>query len=217
MNGPTPIVVDSWEQLREHIASIVGELNRHPLLAIAAAANPLFALEELGFDVKPEARVVIGDRLRFSPEVAAKRGDLRNQIGALAERAIDPDSKEALQDLLFVRLKLQPYPDERGCYPPPPDTRPPRKTRDGKMEPDPLEALEGRHPVIAPLLEYRRLGATRAPFADRDAWTAIRSGTTNTGVQSLNIRLKSGGPAEGGGGTSPAPRRPRPRGKRADG
>lgn len=199
------------------MAFIVDELNQNQPLAVAAAANPFFALEELGFEVKPEARVVIGDRLRFSPEVADRRAYLRGQISTVAERPIDPDSTEALHDLLFVRLELQPYPDEQGCYPPRPDTRPPHKTRDGTAEPDPLTALEGRHPVIGPLLEYRQLGATRSPFAEREAWDAIRSGASDTGVQALRIRFKSDGPAEGVGGTSPTPRRRRARGERADG
>ncbi|MBC8085708.1 MAG: hypothetical protein H7Z40_00465 [Phycisphaerae bacterium] len=197
MNEPTPSVVDSWEQLRERIASIVGELNRNQALALAAAANPFFALEELGIEVTPDARVVIGDRLRFAPDVTIRRAKLRADISVIAERPIDPDSSELLQELLFGQLQLTPYPDRYGCYPQQPDTRPPRKTSDRTAEPDPLSSLEGRHPIIGLLLEYRQLGATRAPFAERSAWEAIRSGAINTGLQKLNIRFKAENPTGG--------------------
>lgn len=131
---------------------------------------------------------------------------------------MDPDDEATLRELLFVRLGLRPYPDDQGCYPPEPDTRPPRKTRAGTTEQDPLAALEGRHPVIEPLLEYRRLGATRAPFAEREAWESIRAGTINTAVDSLSIRFKSDGPDEGAGPPPPpTSRRPRTRGKRTNG
>lgn len=190
MADRSPILARSWEDLQQHISSIVDRLNDDPALARAAAANAFLALEELGYVVPAESRPLIEDRLRFSPADAARRRRLREQIFALAGMEFDLNSPEALYDVLFKCLGIRPYPDARGCTPPFPDTHRLRWRVSGAAASDPLEVLRGRHDVIQPLLEYRKLDASQAPLAPAAAYLAIRRGERASAVRALRIHLK---------------------------
>lgn len=200
--------VQSWAELREHVRTIAGRLNEEEDLAVAAAANPVLALEELGYRIAPGARGEIVDRLRFPPEEAGRRRRLRRRIFERAGREFDLQSAEALHRVLFVDLGITPYPDEKGCVPPPPDTHPlPHRQGDGEPTADPLASLKGRHPIVEPLLEYRRLDASRPRFAPEHVYRAIRDGGREHGVLRLRVRLRDA-PEEGAapaGDRSPAP------------
>lgn len=180
--------VRTWEDLQAASGDVVAALNRDERLACAAAVNPFLALQELGYEIEEQARPSIADRLRFTPKVAARRARLREQIAKLVGRSFDPDAGQ-LGELLYRELGLRPYPDERGCYPAPPDTWPPGKRLEYEPR-DPLQALEGRHPVIALLLKYRKLGAAAWPFAPPEVYHAIRSGKVDTMVRRPRIRFK---------------------------
>lgn len=187
-------VIASWEELRARSGEIVAAMEGDERLKLAAAANPLLALLELGYQISDEARPAILDRLRLPPETAKRRAELREEIARHSGQAIDPDNLDDLRKLLFKKLKLQPYPDPRGCQPPPPQVEPPRKQLriDPKQGPptDPLETLRGRHPAIELLLEYRELGTKAWPFAPPEAYRAIRAGKTDTLLQNPRIRFK---------------------------
>lgn len=183
--------ISSWDQLRKQIVSIVSELNRDPRLALAAAANPMLALEELGYDVRDEARIAIEDRLRFRRKEASRRARLRDQIFEQIKHPFDLNSPEALRTVLYDELALRPYPDARGCYPELPETHPPRRRSSGTADPDPLQRLKGRHPVIDLLLEYRQLEVAHPGFASKEAYDAIRTGAVETPIRRLLIRFKS--------------------------
>jgi len=190
-NAPQ-IVARSWEELQQHIAAIVDGLNDKPALAVAAAANPFMAIEELGYVVAPEARAPIEDRLRFKPKDAARRRQLRERIFELAGMEFDLDSADALYEVLYRHLSLRPYPDANGCIPSFPDTRPlPFQVAGGGELEDPLRALEGKHDVIEPLLAYRKLDASKPRFAAAAQYEAIRRGERTLGVERLAVRLKS--------------------------
>ena len=205
MTNCARITLNSWEEVQERIASIVDELNKDRSLAIAAAANPFEALEELGYHVDAEARPEIEDRLRFPIKEAVQRKRLRAQIFELVGHPFDLDSAEELRAVLYEELSITPYPDERGCYPALPSTYPPRRPVSGVPEPDPLQMLEGRHPVMEPLLEYRRLDAAHPRFAPLAAFELIRTGGASGGIRNLRIRLKNGGEGDRGAGeVSPA-------------
>lgn len=191
-------VFRSWGELQLRISSIVERLNEDRDLAVAAAANPFLALEELGYHVVPEARPEIEDRLRFPAAEVARRRKLRQRIFRAAGNEFDIRSPDALHRVLFHDLELKPVPDERGCARPLPSTSPlPRQRGKGEPPEDPLAALEGRHPIIEPLLEYRQLDARRWPLASPAAYRAIRKAETARGIRNMRIRLKEG--AAGGG------------------
>ena len=212
MTNRARITLSSWEEVQERIASIVDELNKDPPLAIAAAANPFEALEELGYHVDADARPEIEDRLRFPTREAVRRKRLRAQIFDMVGHPFDLDSAEELRAVLYEELSITPYPDQRGCYPELPSTYPPRRPVSGVPEPDPLQMLEGRHPVMEPLLEYRMLDAAHPRFAPLAAFELLRTGRASGGIRGLRIRLKNGGEGERGAPevSPPAPAAPTP-------
>jgi len=172
----------SWEDAQAQISKIVAEINANPQLAIAAAVNPLFALEELGYHVAPEAIALFEDRLRFGQKTAARLQSLRKTIFKQAGREFDIDSEETLRHVLGVELKLR-VPHKLRKLPP--------QVGWGTKVPDPLEELSGKHPLIEPLLEYRQLEASEPRLASRDLYNQVRQGKVQTPVVSLRIALRS--------------------------
>ena len=195
---PPQTTVTSWEEIQARIEPIVAALNADTDLAIAAAVNPFLALEEFGIHVAPEARLEIEDRLRFSDRDRIRRRKLREAIFEAAGQTFDIGDAHELYRVLAHDLSLAPPPDEDGCVPPFPDTHPlPVQTGAprGDVPPeDPLVVLEGRHPIIEPLLEYRVIDASVHRMAPEPAYQAIRRGERETGIRDLRIRFKGAAP-----------------------
>jgi hypothetical protein len=188
-------LINSWDQLREQISSIVSEVNHDPSLAFAASVNPLLALEELGYEIDRQSRPDIEERLRFEPRTAVRLKDLRQSIFQHAGHSFDINSPDELAEVLFTDLKLAP--PARGKTKAQqqtvrPSTKPLSRQQTG-AEPvkDPLEVLREAHPLVEPLLEYRRLEATRPRLAPRSSFDAIRKGKREVPVTKISGRLKT--------------------------
>lgn len=184
--------VRSWEDLRANVAVLLDAINGDPELARGAAANPLLALEELGYRVAPEARAAIEDRFRFPYRTATRLRALRRELIAIAKRDFDPDSPGELHALLFGDLKLRPVllpPSERAKGRSSTD-RLPVQVRWSASVSDPLTSLRGKHPLVEPLLEYRQLEASAARLAPPELYQAIRAGRVKIPVTRLRGRLK---------------------------
>lgn len=193
--------IDSWEELQQQITSILSQINADQSLALAAAMNPLLALEELDFEINPETRPSIEDRIRFNPRTALKLKDLREAIFRHAGHSFDINSPEALERVLFDELKIESgrprkakkvakqLPEET---PRRPSTKPLPYRRKGSAPPtDELEVLREAHPLMEPLLEYRRLDASRPRLAPRRAYEAVRQGKRRLPVERIRGRLKT--------------------------
>jgi hypothetical protein len=180
-------------EIQKRIPLIVAEVNANPQLALAAAANPLFALEELGYGIAPEVRAEVEDTVRFGPETAQQLQELRSQIFQAAGRTFDLQSEEELRQVLGEELKLPlPAAGKESATPAAsgklvllPQLRWSEKT------PDPLEGLRVAHPVMAPLLEYRRLEAGEPRLASRAVYDGVRQGKQSTPIGSISFVLKS--------------------------
>jgi hypothetical protein len=200
--------IDSWDQLQKLAPALLERVNADQALALAAATNPIIALEELGYEIHPSARTEIEDRFRLGAPRTARRRQLRGAIERAAGHPFNPDDPEELQRVLGkeLGLKLPPGLGPRtapravqATTPGPPAVRqgPPPQAAETRMAGggDPLEALRGAHPVIEPLLEYRRLGAAAPQFAPRHVYEAVRQGKRSFGVTTITARLKAeGGP-----------------------
>lgn len=199
--------INSWDQLQAVIGDIVDALNANSALVRAAAVNPLLALEELGYELTPEARNDVEERLRFEPRQVVRRRELRALVFREAGKTFDLNEPGALYEVLFDDLGLSPSPDERGCYPPLPDTSPlpPQLSYHEPVE-DPLEVLRGRHPIMGPLLAYRRLEASKPQFATRALYAEVRQGKRTLGITRVHARLKEpAGPTDGPDGGADGP------------
>lgn len=144
------------------LSEILGRLNESSILT-AAAANPVLALEELGYPLDFEGRMELEDRARFSTRQAAERRRLRKQIFAAAGRSFDLQDPRAVHRLLTDDLQLVVLAEPEGLARP-------------LVDRDPLHDLKDAHPVMAPLLAYRRLDSSVPSFAPRNLYARLRSG-----------------------------------------
>lgn len=197
--GRQSVSVTSWEDLQREVAPIVDRINADQSLALAAAANPLFALEELGFEIDPDAQPEIEDRLRFRPPDAERLGKLRRDLHRQAGGPFDPASDADVRRVLTAagvkvgRIVARERPP-LAFAPRQADEPQPKGASAKQAEPDhaadPFERLRGEHPLIEPLLEYRRLEASEPRLAARDVYKALREGSRSVPVTRLRAVIK---------------------------
>jgi hypothetical protein len=204
-------VLSSMDEVREVVPAVLERINGDQRLATAALANPVMALEELGYELSSELRPAIVRRARFSRRDHDRLVELSDQIDGAAGRHVAPAERADLERLIFEELQL-PRPNEYDREPPQaagagrPDAKtgepvqqaerqhrePPRPLHRRPPRPwrDPLEELRGRHPVMEPLLAYRALDAQRPPLADAELYAAVRAGRVSTPVTRIRGRLQ---------------------------
>lgn len=180
--------ISSWEDLQREASAILERLNADATLGLAAAANPLLALEELGYEIEASARPDIEARLRFGPRVAPRALELVDRMREEVGRPVDPDDGEdvrrAIAELGVTSLDAGTRQrSSRGARP--------------KEHQDDLAPLRGAHPFIDTLLEYRKLAASAPRLAPREAFDAIRSGERTLPITRITGRLKRGAGARG--------------------
>jgi hypothetical protein len=193
-----PKIIDSWEDLQQQIRSILEQINANSNLTLAAAANPLYALEEIGYKINPTARPEIETRLRFDPRTAVQLRQLQTAIFEQVGHPFDLNVPAQLQRVLFDELKISvpghnSYKNDSKL-----DTSPlvPQLSWIPKVE-DPLEVLRGAHPVIEPLLEYRRLESSVPRLAPLSLYQEVRQGKRRLFLESIRGRLKTQPVSEG--------------------
>lgn len=186
---------------------VLQRINGDPPLAVAAIANPVLALVELGYELSDELKEDIVRRARFSRAEAKQLAELGKQIDDAADRHVSPDDPGDLERLLVHEFGLS-LPDECQEGVPPSTGRRlsrgevaagagwMRDTSVGSSWTDPLEALREQHPVMEPLLAYRSLDARRPPLAEATTYDALRAGRMATPITGVRARLQE--PEQGG-------------------
>jgi hypothetical protein len=187
--------IGSLEDARKQIGFILAEINANPQLAIAAAANPLFALEDLGYEITPESRNEIEDHVRFGAAKAARLKHLRATIIKTAGRDFDVDSGEDLREVLeqlevpLAATGKATHSKSKGETPPALNLSRSPQVKWGPKEDDPLEQFRGGHRIIGALLEYRRIEASEPRLAARALYDEIRQGRVRTPLVSVRAVL----------------------------
>jgi hypothetical protein len=201
--------IRSLDALRRRVPSIVQRINADPALALRAAANPLLALEELGYKLDDAVQREAALRIRFDQATIDKLHTLAALIHELAGETFDVDSPTQLRRVLFDKLKLPPLPPapqrvkaasgalstrtvERIAQVPTDPISVPIKPVGGVRPPDPLEALRGTHPIIEPLLEYRAIQGSEPALASRELYDKIKRGDANAPNLRIRATLKRG-------------------------
>ena len=179
--------INSWEDLQRSVKRIAVSLENDDNLKTAAASNPLFALEDLGYIIPEDLKASFEDRLRFPPEDAGKLAALRDEVLKIAGRRFNIRSRQELNNILFDDLNLVAY-DDKAC---PLNQNIPVLTNRTKDKGDPLLEYKGLHPIVDPLLAFRDLDSTKPAFCDKEDYLNIRKGThpVNSRIK-LSIRLK---------------------------
>lgn len=201
--------IRSMDALRRRVPSIVQRINADEALAMRAAANPLLALEELGYELDDDLKREVALRVRFDQRTIETLHGLSSRIHELAGESFEIDSPAQLGAVLFKRLELPALPpapqrvvvvegtiaarsiDQRARTAADP-LEIPRKVPGGVRPPDPLEALRGAHPVVGPLLEYRRLQGSVPALASRELYERIKRGEVNAPRLRLRAVLRRG-------------------------
>ncbi len=136
----------------------MASLNKDQNLLLAAASNPILALEELGYEMRSGILPEIEDKLRFRPHEVAKLSRLRESIYKEAGKQFNIRSEKELNAVLFKDLNIRVF-DEDGCQ-----INKEVRTRQ-KGEEDGLDLYSDLHPIVAPLLAFREIRC--ALMADR--------------------------------------------------
>lgn len=178
--------INSWEDLQNSVDDIVIALNANENLKIAAACNPILALEELGYTIDAEVLGHVEDKIRFKTRQVVELSKLRKSIQKISGKNINIRSIDELNTLLFEDYKLQAF-DDNGCLINKEITVP----RKGDAEEDDLLLYQGLHPIIDPLLKFRRIDASVSSFCDKYTYKRIRGGGfgKNSNIK-LSIRMK---------------------------
>lgn len=191
--------LSSVDEAQKAMPRLIAALNKDPALARAALANPLFAIEELGYTIEEDVRKNFERRIRFTADEAERLQVLADEINTAAGCDVDVDDPHKLARVLFEVLDL-PRPDTksdnddyqiddrpaRGHDALPTDPLDPRLPWIDDVRPDPLEAIAGSHPVMKPLLEYRQLDASQPRLASPDAYRRARDETKS--VSNVSFR-----------------------------
>lgn len=153
-----PHILHSWKEARKQVTAILARLNRDPALLLAAMANPLRAMHEIGFDVTAEARQEFEDRIRFGGQLARRLGELREALrtGPFGASGLpfSPDAEAGLQKHLATIAGVP---------------------EDGEHDVDALlEQCRARYPHLELLIEYRAIQRSKPPFADAFVYERIR-------------------------------------------
>ena len=180
----TPVDIESIEQLQQHVPSIVKAVNADPPLALAAAVNPLFALEELGYRIQGNLSRTLEHRIRFSEDQTRHLERLATDIHQQLQQDFDIESEAELSAVLQKELKLaegQTLPAQIARQP---------KLKWVEQHGDPLEQLHDAHPVMPAVLEYRQIEATEPRLGSRDLYDQVRRGAIKLPVKGLVFQLK---------------------------
>lgn len=185
-------------KLQRRLPVILKALNDDPQLFIAASANPVLAIEEIGYECTDEFQEELELRLRFPEETRRRLRKLKKDLSSAAGRDLPLADADEMHRVLFKEMGIA-EPDADTCQhalkqaalKPSGDrlTSMPRPAVFGRELADPLAVLADAHPVIKPLLEYRALEASEPRFASAKLYRKIRSGDVKLPVSRLRLRM----------------------------
>lgn len=204
--------IDSVDSLRRRLPTLVRAVNDDRDLALRAAANPLLALEELGFSLTDKMRRYAEHRLRFAEDDAATLTRLGDEIDKLAGERVDLQSRTGIVRALGrvkVKVKAPKVSDGATQAAPPPSAA--RRSRGAStarraaqqppeselvLPPDDsrhllpaLEPLVGAHPIVEPLVAYLTLEATQPRLAPPEVYATLRKRKEDPARTEIAIRF----------------------------
>ena len=171
-----PGKISSLKELQLQVPRILETYADNQELAFIALANPIAALEKIGYSFTPAAREEIESRIRFGKTGAEKLNTLKETIFKAAGKNFDLNSpsevKTHLHHVLSKPLNVEASSMQTG-----------QAMSQTKMnsilmsveEPviridqdslDPLAKFSNDHPIIENLVEYRKMEASQLPLAD---------------------------------------------------
>jgi len=180
------IAIESEKDLKKHAVSILRRINEDERGGLLFLINPVFALEEAGFDLSEPMRRHILHGLRYGARAKARIAELNQAVADVAGRPVDALSDEQVARLLFVDLKI-PVPEPAAQAAAKARTAEPLPPIDDEV----LEALKGRHKVVPKLIELRRQLKGGWRFVDRETYEKVKGGASVTLLRHVRFRKQS--------------------------
>ena len=191
--------IGSLRELQKKMPRVLKALNANEPLALAAAANPLFALEALGYTLTEKAKREIERHTRFGAEGAAELTRLETAIFELTYKPFDLTNPEALHDTLEpllraesdVRKKSKKRKETQIAHVLDVLKQPHRPVQfESRDEPDPLEASSALHPVLPLLIAYRKLERSRFRFASREIFEQVLDNELSLPITKIRFKMQ---------------------------
>jgi hypothetical protein len=194
-----PGKISSLKEIQLQVPEILQEYADNQELALIALANPLMALEKIGYTFTPEAREEIEDRIRFGKQGAEKfsqlkqsvfeasgnkfdlqsAADIKTNVKAILEKrsASGKEDKSTAETISSARVESILKLLDQPVY------------RKSNHETDPLSAFIKDHPVIEKLVELRKMEASQPRLADAKALDQILANREVLPLKKITFRL----------------------------
>lgn len=195
--------ISSLRELQRLMPRLLKETAGNDRLLLAAAANPILALAQLGYEVAPEAAREIELRARFGEEEGAAYDALEKEIRALAGDAFNPEDRRVAQQVLERLLPRQESGKGKGKKQQEPTmnggrrkqileaAKPLAARRVGETAvKDPLTPFAESHPVIPLLLRWREMERRAPRFAPADLFQRILDEEVDLPITDIEFKLQ---------------------------
>jgi len=200
MSSTESININSLHELQLQMPRIVPAVNANPGLALAAAANPLLALEQLGYKLSSPAQAEIERYARFGPDNLKRLAELETEFGKLLTTKTmpaDPSEARALfeksgyepSDKSAAKTKTSLKPAKNPSLATSLEAIFASKVLAEDEEKKLLRELSAQHPGLPLLYQYRKIHRQRPAFATRSAFESILAGEKNTLVDQVEFSL----------------------------
>jgi DNA polymerase I-like protein with 3'-5' exonuclease and polymerase domains len=194
-----PGKISTLKELQLQVPRILEEYADNQELAFIALANPLAALEKIGYSFTPSAREEIEDRIRFGKEGAEKVKQLKETIFTAAGKKFDLGSPVEVKTHLKIILSKQPVSKEKSKISDEGISQTninailkiieePVKKKDKDVL-DPLASYRKDHPIIETLIEYRKMDASHVRLADSMTINQLLAKRENIPLKNIKFRL----------------------------
>lgn len=195
--------ISSLRELQRMMPRLLKETAGNDRLLLAAAANPILALNQLGYEVMPEAAREIELRARFGEEEGAVYEALEEGIRALAGDAFDPEDRHVAQQVLERLLPRQDAAKGKGKKRTEAMNGGRRKQILEAAKPlalrrvgetavkDPLAPFAESHPVIPLLLRWREMERRAPRFAPADLFQRILTEEVDLPITEIEFKLQA--------------------------
>jgi hypothetical protein len=107
LDAKNRIAIRSEDELKANAVTILRRVHADERGGLLFLINPVFALEEAGFDLSPAMRTHIRRGLRYGTKTKTRMRELEVEVTKLAGHEVNVASDSQVTRLLFDELKLQ--------------------------------------------------------------------------------------------------------------
>ena len=196
----SPGKITSLKELQLMVPRILQQYGDNEQLAYIALANPIAALERIGFSFDPAVREEIEFRIRFGKQGSAKVTQFKKSIFKLTGKNIDINSPDSIQESLVEifsgnkstgkakKALLKSALDEKKLQKILDIISEPPQAFEDKVK-DPLTAYIKDHPIIKEIVRLRKMDVIYPKLADEATINKILEVKDNIPIKNIKFRL----------------------------